>query len=101
MWIAEPHQGLRRLSTHVGIDASPAVLERMVAAGRTEGGLTRAHRTTDDGPRSVGRHRYDMNEEMRGPCLEVGADLLTELATEDGQEISAGRPLRGHAGGQA
>jgi sulfotransferase family protein len=100
--IAEPYPSLRRVATYAGIDASPAVLERMVAASRTEGELTRAHRTTEDGQRSVGRHRLEMSEEMLRLCLEVGAEALTELgyATEGGPEAST-RPPEGQPRGQA
>jgi hypothetical protein len=77
--VTEPHASLRRVADYAGIDASPAVIDRMVEASRRDDESTRAHRTTDDGPRSIGRYRYDMNEDMRELCLEIGADLLTGL----------------------
>jgi Sulfotransferase family len=82
--IADPHASLRGVAEYAGIDASPAVIARMVEASRVDDEATRAHRTTDNGPRSVGRYRYDMNEDLRGLCLEIGADLLSRLgyATE-------------------
>ena len=82
--IADPHQHLRRVAEYAGIDASPAAIERMVDARRLNDEATRAHRTTNDGPQSVGRYRYDMNENLRGLCLEIGGDLLSRLgyATE-------------------
>ena len=77
--IAEPHASLRRVAEYAGIDASPPVVERMVEASRVDDAATRAHRTSDSGPRSVGRYRDDMNEELRGLCQEIGGDLLSRL----------------------
>src|SRR5262249_12685594 len=77
--VTEPHASLRRVADDAGSDASPAVIERMVETSRRDEDRTRAHRTTDDGPRSIGRYRYDMNEDMRDLCLEIGADLLAGL----------------------
>ena len=75
--IAEPHASLRRVAEYAGIDASPAVIDRMAETLRLDDVTTRAHRTTDNGPRSIGRYRYDMNEDLRALCLEIGADLLS------------------------
>jgi hypothetical protein len=55
--VADPHDCLRRLTASAGIDDSPAVIERMVAAGRAESVQTRAHRTTEHASRSI--RRYD------------------------------------------
>jgi hypothetical protein len=77
--IAEPHASLRRVAEYAGIDASPDVIERMAGTLRVDDDTTRAHRTTDNGPRSIGRYRYDMNEDLRALCLELGADLLSRL----------------------
>jgi len=77
--ITDPHASMRQVADYAGIDASPDVIERMVESGRRDDETIRAHRTTDNGPRSVGRHRYDMNEDLRGFCLEIGADLLARL----------------------
>ena len=51
--IAEPHASLRRVAEYAGIDASPAVIERMAETLRLDDYTTRAHRTTDNGPRSI------------------------------------------------
>jgi len=75
--IAEPHASLRRVAEYAGIDASPAVIERMVETSRVDDDTSRAHRTTDTVPRSVGRYRDDMSEDLRALCLEIGADLLS------------------------
>ena len=75
--IAEPHASLRRVAEYAGIDASPAVIDRMADTLRLDDDTTRAHRTTDNGPRSIGRYRDDMNEDLRALCLEIGADLLS------------------------
>ena len=82
--IAEPQASLRRVAEYAGIDASAAVIERMIETTSRDDETTRAHRTTDNGSRSVGRYRYDMNEDLRGLCLEIGGDLLSRLgyATE-------------------
>jgi hypothetical protein len=82
--ITDPHGSLRRVAEYAGIDASAPVIERMVEIGRLDDDMARAHRTTDNGQRSVGRYRYDMNEDLRGLCLEIGGDLLSRLgyATE-------------------
>src|SRR5262245_2417714 len=45
--IAEPLASLRRVAGHCGIDASPAVIERMAETLRLDDDQTRAHRTTD------------------------------------------------------
>jgi hypothetical protein len=75
--IGEPHASLRRVAEYAGIDASPAVIGRMAETIRFDDDTTRAHRTTDNGPRSIGRYRDDMNEDLRAVCLEIGADLLS------------------------
>ena len=77
--IAEPHASLRRVAEYAGIDASPAVIDRMAETLRLDDVTTRAHRTTDNGPRSIGRYRHDMNEDLRALCLEIGADLLSQF----------------------
>jgi sulfotransferase family protein len=82
--ITEPEASLRRVAEYADIDASPAVIERMLATMRVDDDMTRAHRTSDSGPRSIGRYRHDMNEDLRALCLEIGADLLAPFgyATE-------------------
>ena len=80
--IADPRASLWRVAEYAGIDASPAVIDRMVEAGRLDDETTRAHRTTASGPQSVGRYRYDMNEDLRRLCREIGADLLSRLGYE-------------------
>jgi hypothetical protein len=77
--IREPQASLRRVAEYAGIDASPAVIERMVETSRLDDDTTRGHRTTDNGPQSIGRYRYDMNEDLRALCLEIGADPLSRL----------------------
>ena len=77
--IEEPTASLRRVAEYAGIDASPAVIERMAETSRVDDDTTRAHRTTSDGPRSIGRYRDDMNEDLRALCLEIGADLLSRF----------------------
>jgi hypothetical protein len=77
--VAEPHATLRRIAEYAGVDASPDVIERMIEATRMDDEATRAHRTTDNGPGSVGRYRYDMNEDLRGLCQAIGGDLLSRL----------------------
>jgi hypothetical protein len=49
----------------------------MAGTLRLDDDTTRAHRTTDTGPRSIGRYRHDMDEDLRALCLEIGADLLS------------------------
>jgi hypothetical protein len=77
--IAAPHASLQRVAGYAGIDASPALIERMAATSRVDDDTSRAHRTTGSGPRSIGRYRHDMNEDQRALCLEIGADLLSEF----------------------
>ena len=93
--IAEPHASLRRVAEYTGIDASPAAIERMVEVSRLDDETTRAHRTSDNGPRSIGRYRYDMNEDLRGLCQEIGGDLLSRLG------YASGRAGAGHTEGLA
>ena len=82
--MTDPQASLRRVAEYAGIDASAGVIGRMVEMGRLDDETTRAHRTSDNGRQSVGRYRYDMNEDLRGLCLEIGGDLLSRLgyATE-------------------
>lgn len=74
--IAGPHQSLRRVAEYAGIDASPAMIDRMAQTIRVDDDATRAHRTTGSGPQSIGRYRDDMNEDLRALCLDLGADVL-------------------------
>jgi Sulfotransferase family len=77
--VSEPHTSLRRIAEYAGIDASAAVIDQMAATCRLDDEMSRAHRTTDSGPRSIGRYRYDMNDALRALCLEIGADLLSRF----------------------
>ena len=77
--IKNPQENLRRLLSYADLDSSPAIVERMVAAGAIDSCERRAHRTTEHGLRSVGRYRRDMNDDTIGYCLEMGADLLSTL----------------------
>lgn len=77
--ITEPRASLQRVAEYAGIDASPALIERMAGTARLDDDTSRAHRTTDSGPRSIGRYRYDMTEDLRALCLEIGADLLSRF----------------------
>ena len=94
--IAEPHAALRRIADYAGLDASPAVIERMAATIHVDDDTTRAHRTTDSGPQSIGRYRHDMNENLRALCLEAGADVLqrfgyaTDARGSDRTDAAAG-----------
>jgi hypothetical protein len=90
--IAEPQASLRRVAEYAGIDASPAVIERMVETTRLDDDTTRAHRTTDNGPRSIGRYRYDMNEDLRALCLEIGADLLSGFGYTNDRHATGNTP---------
>ena len=82
--IREPQVSLSRVAEYAGIDPSPAVIGRMAATLGLDDDTTRGHRTTDNGPQSIGRYRDDMNEDLRALCLEIGADLLARFgyATE-------------------
>ena len=51
----------------------------MAGTLRLDDDTTRAHRTTDNGLRSIGRYRDDMNDDLRALCLEIGADLLSRF----------------------
>jgi hypothetical protein len=81
--ITHPHMSLQRIAKYAGIDASPPVLEQMVAFRRVANQATLAHRTTNDGLLSVGRYRYDLDEHQIGLCHEVGGDLLPRLGYAD------------------
>lgn len=82
--ITDPASSLRRVAEYAGIDASPAVIERMAATVRVDDDTTRAHRTTDSGAQSIGRYRHDMNENLRALCLEIGADVLQRFGYSTG-----------------
>lgn len=87
--IVDPHASLCRVTEYAGIDASPSVIERMVDTSRVDDDTSRAHRTTDNGAHSIGRYRYDMNEDLRALCLEIGADLLSRFGyTSEGHGTS-------------
>jgi hypothetical protein len=90
--IAAPHASLQRVAEYAGIDASPAVIERMAETLGLDDDTTRAHRTTDSGPRSIGRYRQDMSEDLRALCVEIGADLLSLFGYPNERY---GNPLRG------
>jgi hypothetical protein len=97
--IAEPEQSLRRVAEYAGIDASPAVIARMADISRLDDDTTRAHRTTDSAPQSIGRYRQDMDEDLRALCLEIGADLLSPFGYPAGHRgtTHAGDVARGRA----
>jgi sulfotransferase family protein len=77
--IADPQGSLRRIAEYAGIDASPSLIERMADTLRLDDDTSRAHRTTDNGARSIGRYRDDMTDDLRAFCLEIGADVLSEF----------------------
>jgi hypothetical protein len=79
--VLRPRETLTSLLDYVGLDASPSVVDLLLAA-TSEGELgndsyeVRLHQTSPDAPSSVGRWRRDLDEPLKARCQQLFGDLL-------------------------
>lgn len=80
--VQEPEQALAALLSHVGVDASAATVETMLAGLREDVPELREHRTTKSPQSSVGRWRTDLEPEVREACERSFGDALALFGYE-------------------
>jgi hypothetical protein len=76
--IQSPKRSMQLMLDTIGLDSSAAVVQSMVQAGAEVTPQVISHRTTSDGPSSVGRWSRDLEPALQHVCDEVLAGLLEE-----------------------
>jgi hypothetical protein len=82
--IQSPSRNVQRMLEALGLDSSATVVNSMVRAGAETSAEVTQHRTTPDGPSSVGRWARDLEPQLQKVCTQVFAGLLDDL--RDGKD---------------
>jgi hypothetical protein len=61
------------------LDSSPNIVDSMVKAGNEATADVNAHRTSPNGPSSIGRWKRDLEPQLQKICGEAFDGLLDEL----------------------
>jgi hypothetical protein len=71
--VADPAQALGRLLAGLDVDASAAVIRRMLAAAAATAELE-GHRTTPAADASIGRWKHDLSPRLQDLCIDAFAE---------------------------
>ncbi len=74
-----PTEQIRAILEALGLDSSANIVDAMVKAGNEVTADVNAHRTSSDGPSSVGRWKRDLEPRLQKICDEAFGELLDEL----------------------
>ncbi|OBG40889.1 sulfotransferase [Mycobacterium sp. E3198] len=74
-----PTEQIRAILDALGLDSSANFVDAMVKAGNEVTADVNAHRTSSDGPSSVGRWKRDLEPRLQKICDEAFGELLDEL----------------------
>jgi hypothetical protein len=77
--VRSPTEQIRAMLDALGLDSSANIVEAMVKAGNEITADVNAHRTSSDGPSSVGRWKRDLEPRLQKICDEAFDGLLDEL----------------------
>jgi hypothetical protein len=69
----------RDMLEYLELDASPASVSRLLAAGSEDSEAIRHHRTSERAEESIGRWRREGDEQFRDLCNEVFGDILADF----------------------
>jgi Sulfotransferase family len=75
--VLRPEQSLAEVFSHLGVDARPATVERVLDdAARLDSGFRERHATTGSAAESVGRWRNELAAPLRRACEETFGEAL-------------------------
>ena len=77
--VRSPTEQIRAMLDALELDSSEYIVEAMVKAGNEVTADVNAHRTSSDGPSSVGRWKRDLEPRLQKICDEAFGGLLDEL----------------------
>ena len=77
--IRSPTEQIRAMLDALELDSSANIVDSMVKAGNETTANVNAHRTSPDGPSSIGRWKRDLEPRLQKICDEAFDGLLDEL----------------------
>jgi hypothetical protein len=77
--VRSPTETLGAMLAALELDSSPRIVDSLVAAGNHVSGDVTAHRTSPDGPSSIGRWERDLDLRLKALCDKAFDGLLDEL----------------------
>jgi hypothetical protein len=80
--VLRPHEALPLALEAIGLDASPEMVTRLIAAASPDSPELRGHGTTASPAASIGRWRQDLAPELQGEAHAAFGDLLRDFGYE-------------------
>lgn len=77
--VFNPKDTARGMLEYLELDASPAQVKQLLAGGKDDSDLLRAHRTSERPEDSIGRWQREGDEAFRELCNEVFGDILDDF----------------------
>ena len=77
--IGSPTEQIRAMLDALGLDSSTNIVDSMVKAGNETTANVNAHKTSSDGPSSIGRWKRDLEPRLQKICDEAFGGLFDEL----------------------
>jgi hypothetical protein len=77
--ILSPVTTLSNILEYLGLENTPAIVEKMIKTSSQDTPQLQEHRTTSDPKSSIGRWKQDLNASMQAVCQESFGELLEEF----------------------